>query len=121
MAAGRLVIFISKLKFSRIHLFTLKGNDIYLTLPVTPWEAALGAEIKIPTLGGKVGLKLAAGTQGGQKLRLKGRGMPGKHGAGDQFAIVQIHNPPAHTEEQRKLYEKMAEVMPFNPRQHWGS
>jgi curved DNA-binding protein len=45
--------------------------------------------------------------------------MPGKHGAGDQFAIVQIHNPPARTEEQRQLYEKMAQVMPFNPRQQW--
>lgn len=101
-------------------LFTLKGNDIYITLPVTPWEAALGAEIKIPTLGGQVGLKLAPNSQSGQKLRLKGRGMPAKPVAGDQYAIVQINTPPANTEDQKALYKKMAETMPFNPRTNWG-
>ena len=82
-------------------------------------EAALGAEIKVPTLGGPVGLKLVAGSQTGQKLRLKGRGMPGKPHSGDQYAIVQIHTPPAHSDEQKQIYEKMAHVMPFNPRKDW--
>lgn len=100
-------------------LFSLKGNDVYLTLPVTPWEAALGAEIKIPTLGGRVGLKLAPNSQSGQKLRLKGRGMPGKPAVGDQYAILQIHTPPAHTDEQKQIYEKMAQAMPFDPRKDW--
>lgn len=100
-------------------LFSLKGSDVYLTLPVTPWEAALGAEIKIPTLGGKVGLKLAPGSQAGQKLRLKGRGMPKQSEAGDQYAILQIETPPAATDEQKQLYEKMSQVMPFNPRKAW--
>lgn len=99
--------------------FTLQGHDIYLTLPVTPWEAALGASIKVPTLGGSVGMKLAPGSQSGQKLRLKGRGLPAKPHPGDQYAIIQIHTPPAHSDEQRQLYEKMAEVMPFNPRKDW--
>lgn len=101
------------------HLFTLKDKDIYLTLPVTPWEAALGADIKIPTLGGLVGLKLAPGSQAGQKLRLKGRGMPAKPHAGDQYAIIQIIIPPAKTPTDRELYEKMAQTMPFNPRKDW--
>lgn len=100
-------------------LYTLEGKDVYLTLPVTPWEAALGADIKIPTLGGQVGLKLAAGTQSGQKLRLKGRGMPVRQSPGDQYAIVKIEVPPAKTESERELYQKMAETMPFNPRQQW--
>jgi len=100
-------------------LFSLQGYDVYLTFPVTPWEAALGAEIKIPTLAGKVGLKLAPGSQTGQKLRLKGRGMPAKTGPGDQYAIVQIETPPVQTEEQRQLYEKMAQIMPYNPRRYW--
>lgn len=99
--------------------FTLKGRDVYLTLPVTPWEAALGADIKIPTLSGRVGLKLAAGSQAGQKLRLKGRGMPAKLHPGDQYAILQILIPPAHNEEQRQIYKKMAQTMPFNPRKDW--
>jgi len=100
-------------------LFSLKGLDVYLTLPVTPWEAALGAEIKVPTLGGSVGLKLAPGSQAAQKLRLKGRGMPGKPHPGDQYAILQIDVPEPKTQEQRQIYESMARVMPFNPRQHW--
>jgi len=100
-------------------LFSLNGRDVILTLPVTPWEAALGADIKIPTLGGAVGLKLGANAHTGQKLRLKGRGLPGKPTSGDQYAIVQIQTPSAHTDEQRQLYERMAQVLPFNPRKDW--
>lgn len=100
-------------------LFSLQGRDVYLSVPVAPWEAALGANIRIPTLAGPVGMKLKPGTQSGQKLRLNGRGMPGKPHPGDQYAIIQILIPSPHTEEQRKLYEKMAEIMPFNPRKEW--
>lgn len=100
--------------------FTLQGKDIYLNLPVTPWEAALGATINVPTLGGKVGLKLQPGSQSGQKLRLKDRGMPGKPHGGDQYAVLQIFTPPASSHEQKQLYEKMAQDLPFNPRKDWG-
>ncbi|OGT37415.1 MAG: cytochrome C biogenesis protein [Gammaproteobacteria bacterium RIFCSPHIGHO2_12_FULL_38_14] len=100
-------------------LFSLEGRDIYLTLPVTPWEAALGAQIKVPTLGGPVELKLSADTEGGKKLRLKGRGMPEKEGAGDQYVIVQIEIPKAKTAEEKHIYEQMAKTMPFNPRKAW--
>lgn len=99
--------------------FSLQNKDIFLTLPVTPWEAALGAKIKVPTLGGVVDLKLLAGSQAGQKLRLKGRGMPNKPVAGDQYIILKIETPPAQTEEQRQMYENMAQLMPFNPRANW--
>ena len=98
-------------------LFTLQERDIYLTLPITPWEAALGAKITIPTLGGAVDMKIAAGSQSGQKLRLKGRGLPGKNERGDQYVVLQIVAPPANTDAQRALYEKMAQEMPFNPRE----
>ena len=101
------------------HLFSLKDHDVYLTLPVTPWEAALGSEIKVPTLAGPVGLKLPSGSQSGQKLRLKGRGMPSKSHPGDQYVIVQIHVPKPTTEEQKQLYTQMAKIMPFNPRKDW--
>lgn len=102
-------------------LFSLQGNDIYLNLPITPWEAALGATIKVPTLAGPVDLKLAPGSQAGQKLRLKGRGMPSKPRVGDQYTVLQILTPPAETDEQKKLYEQMATTMPFNPRKDWVS
>lgn len=100
-------------------IFSLQGQDVYVTLPITPWEAALGTNIKTPTLGGAVGLKVAPGSQAGQKLRLKERGMPGRPHAGDQYVILKIETPPAQTEEQRQVYEKMAQLMPFNPRKDW--
>jgi curved DNA-binding protein len=110
-----------EIEIERHPLFSLKDRDIYLTLPVTPWEAALGAEIKIPTLGGKVGLKLSPGSHSGQMLRLKGRGMPGKPHVGDQYAILQIDIPLAKTEDDKELYKKMSQIMPFNPRKGWPS
>lgn len=96
-------------------LFNVEAKDIYLSLAVAPWEAALGATISTPTLGGKVDLKIPPNSQSGQKLRLKGRGLPGNP-AGDQYVLLKIVVPPAHTDEQRELYKKMAEIMPFNPR-----
>ena len=95
--------------------FSLQDKDIYLTLPITPWEAALGGKVTIPTLGGNVEMKIAPGVKAGQKLRLKGRGMPGTP-PGDQYVLLQIVAPPAYTEAQRALYEKMAKEMPFDPR-----
>ncbi len=97
--------------------FTLQGRDVYLTLPLAPWEAALGSKITAPTLGGPVELKISAGSQTGQKLRLKGRGLPGKPHSGDEYVLLQIVTPPAKTESDKALYEKMAKEMPFNPRQ----
>jgi curved DNA-binding protein len=98
-------------------IFTLEGRDVYLTLPIAPWEAALGAKVTVPTLGGSVDLRIPAGSQSGQKLRLKGRGFPGKPAAGDQYAVLQIVTPLAKTADERALYEKMAKEMAFNPRE----
>jgi curved DNA-binding protein len=97
--------------------YTVKNRDIYLNLPVTPWEAALGAKIEVPTLAGTVALTIPAGSQTGSKLRLAGRGLPGKPG-GDQFATLSIYTPEPKTESQRQLYQKMAEEMHYNPRQN---
>ncbi|KTC66421.1 DNA-binding protein DnaJ (plasmid) [Legionella adelaidensis] len=97
-------------------LFELIGNDIYLTLPVTPWEAALGATITVPTLGGKVDLKIPPGSQGGQILRLKKKGFSGGQ-EGDQLVTLKIVIPQPATESAKELYKKMAQEMPFNPRE----
>jgi curved DNA-binding protein len=100
--------------------YTLQGKDVYITLPLTPWEAALGAKIKVPTLAGPVDMKIAANSQTGQKLRLKGRGLPAKPQPGDQYALLQIVTPSAHTDSQRAFYEKMSQEMPMNPREKWS-
>jgi curved DNA-binding protein len=99
--------------------FEVIDHDVYCTLPVTPWEAALGASVSTPTLGGKVDLKIPAGSQGGQKLRLKGRGLPG-HPVGDQYVILKVVTPPVTSDAAKALYEKMAQEMPFNPREKMG-
>ena len=96
-------------------LFSTEGRDVHLRLPVAPWEAALGATIAVPTLGGKVDLRIPPGSRAGQTLRLKGRGLPGRPD-GDQYVSLEIVAPPADTQEAESLYRQMAETMRFDPR-----
>lgn len=100
-------------------LFDVMDSDIYLTLPISPWEAALGTTLVVPTLSGKIDLKIPPGSQGGQKLRIKNRGLPGTT-PGNQYVLLKIITPPPTTEAAKELYKKMAEVMPFNPREKMG-
>lgn len=100
-------------------LFRANKKDIYLELPVMPWEAALGATVTIPTLGGKVDMKIPPGSQSGQKLRLKNKGLPGKT-TGDQFVVLRVVVPKADSEAAKEIYRKMAAVMPMNPRSALG-
>lgn len=95
--------------------FRLDGRNVLSTLPVTPWEAALGATVKVPTLGGDVELRIPAGSDGGRKMRLRGRGWPGQP-PGDQIVTLEIRVPPASNDEQRALYEQMAQSFDFDPR-----
>jgi curved DNA-binding protein len=97
-------------------LYRATGHDLYLDLPLAPWEAALGATVTVPTLAGAVNLKVPPGASSGQKLRLAGRGLPiPRGGAGDQFAVLQIVVPPAD-ERERALYEQLSKGSTFNPR-----
>lgn len=95
--------------------FEVQDKDVYLNLPITPWEAALGAEVMVPTLSGNLKVKIPENSQTGNKLRLKGKGMPGKT-KGDEIIILKIEIPKAHNEAAKALYRQMAEIMPFNPR-----
>ncbi|MBN1683836.1 MAG: DnaJ domain-containing protein [Gammaproteobacteria bacterium] len=97
-------------------IFKLQDRDVMLTLPITPWEAALGTKIEVPTLTGNVQLKISEGAQSGQKLRLKDRGLCSAKEKGDQYVILKMMTPKPQTPEQKQFYEKMAQIMPFNPR-----
>ncbi|MBS1217365.1 MAG: DnaJ protein [Proteobacteria bacterium] len=98
-------------------VFRVSGHDLYLDLPLAPWEAVLGATIDVPTLGGTVRLKVPPHTQAGQQLRLSGRGLPRPHGKeGDLFAIAQIVVPATATDVERGLFEQLAKESTFNPR-----
>jgi curved DNA-binding protein len=103
-------------------LFRPSGHDLYLDLPLAPWEAALGATVAVPTLAGTVHLKVPGGTLAGSKLRLSGRGLPTPHGkAGDLFAIAQIVVPPTLSEAERELFQKLAAGSTFDPRSHFNA
>jgi curved DNA-binding protein len=101
-------------------IFRTTGRDVYLDLPVAPWESVLGAAIEVPTPGGQVRLTVAPGTRAGQHLRLSGRGLPNPHGkAGDLYAIVQLVTPPAPGEREQALYRELRDASHFDPRAHF--
>jgi len=108
-----------EIEFNPHHIYRIDGHDVYLDLPVTPWEAALGATVKVPTPDGQVDLKIAKGTTGGRKLRLKARGIPGKP-PGDLYVIPQITLPSADSEVADELYRQMKEKLAYNPRKKLG-
>ena len=99
-------------------LYAVEGKDVRIVLPLAPWEAALGAKVAVPTLGGTVELTIPAGAQSGQKLRLRGRGMPGSPG-GDQMVVVKIVTPLADSREAREAYERMKRDFKFDARVGW--
>ncbi len=100
-------------------IYRLEGRNIYMELPIAPWETALGSTVTVPGPAGKVDVKIPPGSRSGRKLRLKGRGMPGNP-PGDFYVILKIETPAAQNEEQRKFYEHMREKFKFNPRAHLG-
>ena len=110
--AGDLYLEIGLQKHSH---FTPEGRDIHLVLPISPWEAVFGATVPVPTLGGRVEMRIPKGARAGQRLRLKGRGLPGNP-PGDQLIELNIVLPPADSPEAIALYEQMQRELPFDPR-----
>lgn len=100
-------------------LYRVEGRDVYLDLPIAPWEAALGATVKVPTPAGVVDMKIPPGSASGRKLRLKGRGIPAAP-PGDFYVVLQVVVPPADTERAKSLYREMERELAFNPRQRLG-
>ncbi len=108
-----------EVEFKPHRWYRADGADLYLDLPVAPWEAALGATVQIPTPQGTIDLKIPAGSKAGSKLRLKGRGLPGRQ-PGDLYAVVRIALPPANDEAARQVYRDMRDKLAFNPREIFG-
>jgi len=98
--------------------FRLEGRDIYVDLPLAPWEGVLGTTVEVATLDGTSRVKVPPGTSTGRKLRLRGEGFPGPRGGrGDFYAVVEIEVPKRPTAEERELFERLAQVSKFNPRE----
>lgn len=103
-----------EVEFEKHKYYKVDGADLYIDLPVAPWEAALGAKIKIPTPSGSVEMKIPSNTLQDKTLRLKGKGIPAKK-HGDLYVVVDIVLPPAKDEKSKKVYEEMKKLN-FNPR-----
>ncbi|MEW5800908.1 MAG: DnaJ C-terminal domain-containing protein [bacterium] len=115
--------------YLRVHIaphpvFTLQGHDLSVEVPVTPWEAALGAKVEVPTMEGAAAVQIPAGIQSGQKMRLRGKGLTkpgpgagqgGEHG--DLYAVIRIAVPKTLNSKERELFEELARHSPFQPRQ----
>jgi curved DNA-binding protein len=98
-------------------IFTVKGDDVELELSIAPWEAVLGATVEVPTIDGKVELKIPAGALAGQRLRLRGQGLnKRKGGRGDEYVRLKVAVPKEVSAEERRLYEELKSVSRFNPR-----
>jgi curved DNA-binding protein len=97
--------------------FRVDGHDLQVEVPVAPWEAALGATVEVPVVDGTANLKIPPGIQSGQKLRLRGKGLPRRDDRrGDLFAVVKIVVPQTLSDRERQLFAEMAQVSSFNPR-----
>ncbi|MFT6268814.1 MAG: curved DNA-binding protein [Alphaproteobacteria bacterium] len=101
-------------------LFDVQGANLILSIPLTPWEAALGIKLEIPTLDGKIKLNIPANSRSGQKLRVKGKGLKTKVVKGDLLTVIKIDIPPSTTNETKRLWTQLAEVEKYNPRADWS-
>ncbi|OZI65210.1 DnaJ C-terminal domain-containing protein [Bordetella genomosp. 1] len=99
--------------------YRAEGRDLYMNLPVAPWEAALGAAVEVPTPKGTVEVSIPAGSKNGRQLRLRGRGIPGDP-AGDLYLVLDLVLPPADSDAAREAYRRMAQDLAFDPRRNLG-
>ncbi|WP_237060369.1 DnaJ C-terminal domain-containing protein [Microbulbifer sediminum] len=109
-----------EIAFNPHPLYSVEGTTVYLNLPVAPWEAALGAKVKVPTPEGAINLTIPADSGNGSRLRLKGRGIPAKT-PGDMFVVLQVVAPPAGTEAEKEAYRAFSQAFTFDPRSGLGS
>lgn len=100
-------------------LYDVEGRNLVITVPVAPWEAALGAKVTVPTLSGRIKLTIAPGSQSGLRMRVRGKGLPGRGGSGDLIAVLKVVMPPAGDEEVQNLWRKLAEKSDLDPRAEW--
>jgi len=100
-------------------LFDVEAHSLIVTVPLAPWEAALGASIEVPTLNGKIKLTIPANSQTGQRLRIKGKGLVRKQGHGDLYAVLKVVMPDKTDEQIVEQWQQLASSAAFDPRKEW--
>ena len=101
-------------------LFDVEAHNLIVTMPVAPWEAALGAKIVVPTLSGKINVSIPENSQTGQRFRIKGKGLLGKNGHGDLYAVLKVVMPNVLDDETKQYWEQLAKKATFDPRAEWS-
>ncbi|WKN22255.1 curved DNA-binding protein [Azotobacter vinelandii] len=101
-------------------IFDVDGRDLILTVPLAPWEAALGARIEVPTLSGRINLSIPPNSQSGQRLRIRGKGLKGRQGEGDLYAVLKVVMPSQSDERARQLWAELRDAAGFDPRSQWS-
>jgi len=101
-------------------LYDVEGHNLIITVPLAPWEAALGARIEVPTLHGRIQLRIPPHSQSGQRLRIKGKGLPGRGHHGDLYAVLKVVMPARHDGRTEALWRELAEAADFDPRSEWS-
>jgi len=107
-----------KIQISKHPQYKVEGKNVYINLPIAPWEAALGASLNVDTLAGKIKLKIPEGSESGKKMRLKGRGLPSTSTSiiGDQYVVLHMVTPPVTTDEDKTFYQEMQKKFDWTPR-----
>lgn len=116
-SAGDLYITI---RFAPHPTFQVSGHDLSLTVPIAPWEAALGTKVDVPTLNGQIKLTVPAHSQNGKKMRIRGKGLPKRNGHGDLYAEFRVVMPEHISAEEKALWQSLSEKSRFNPRARWS-
>lgn len=102
-------------------LFDVEAHNLVITVPLAPWEAALGAKIDVPTLSGKIKLSIPANSQTGQRMRIKGKGLVRKEGRGDLYAVLKVVMPTIINDDIRQYWQTLASEADFDPREEWSN
>lgn len=116
MPGGEAGDLFAKIEIEPHPVFTLKGVNIHIELPVSPWEAVLGGEVEVPTLGGMIRMKLPPNSQSGAKMRLKNCGMPSPGGPGDEIVHIQVVVPTEVSDREKNLFRQLRDISHFRPR-----
>lgn len=109
-----------QVRFAPHPLYLVEGATLTITVPIAPWEAALGCKLTVPTLEGGINLTVPANSQNGKRMRIKGRGLGKGDNRGDLYVVLRISMPPAATDTEQALWRQLSEVSSYDPREYWG-
>lgn len=109
-----------QIRFAPHPLYLVEGATLTITVPIAPWEAALGCKLTVPTLDGSISLTVPGNSQNGKRMRIKGRGLGKGDNRGDLYVVLRVSMPPAASDREQALWRQLAQVSSYDPREHWG-